>query len=152
MNERDCSVYVIHAEGTNCYKIGWARDVRARLRELQIGNHCRLVVVVVFAGRGAKFEGLLHRRFQRVRVRGEWFALSDVDLDWLRRRSLDGGDVPRVRWENRLDGKNRTLCRCARCGKNVQSKHRYETLRHRGGRVIAAQHVSCADPYDGVIV
>jgi len=74
-------VYLFHSPTEDLTKIGMALDYRARLTEL----HRRSVPLrVLGAFRSAKFkyhERVLHKRFAAKRVRGEWFALNDSDID-----------------------------------------------------------------------
>lgn len=70
-------VYFI-AAGQNRIKIGWARNVRRRLKELQIGSHVRLSLLAAIPG-GRQREAELHERFEHLRVRGEWFR-ADPEL------------------------------------------------------------------------
>ncbi len=70
------SVYFIQ-DTSGFVKIGYARDVHARLKALQtaVAEHLNLVRVI---DGGKKTESWLHRRFAhlRVRHRGEWFSFA----------------------------------------------------------------------------
>ena len=70
-------IYFIQA-GTEV-KIGTAIDVRKRVKLLQTGNAYNLRVLGVMAG-GLEQERALHDGFAYLRVRGEWFRLSDEIL------------------------------------------------------------------------
>lgn len=76
----DGVVYVIKsAEGVRHVKIGCARDVRERLRELQIARPDALEVagiVVPTNGNALAVEQAAHVIAGRYWIRGEWFALS----------------------------------------------------------------------------
>jgi len=65
-------VYFIQAGEGGPIKIGWAVDPRARLNELQVGCPEPLRLLMTLAGDGG-LEAQLHRRFARIRPRGEWF-------------------------------------------------------------------------------
>lgn len=82
-NPDACSIYVIQA-ASGAVKIGIAQDVKARLRELQTGNHEHLTTLyqLEFANReiAAALELVLHKRYTNHALRGEWFT---VDTDRL---------------------------------------------------------------------
>lgn len=66
-------VYFIQCNGDKGpIKIGIARDVPSRLAHLRIANPYPLVVLATRPGT-AKDEHALHRRFQKLRIQGEWF-------------------------------------------------------------------------------
>lgn len=67
------AVYFIRAGESGPVKIGVATDVGARLKELQCGNHLELTLLRTLEGDRAT-EAALHRRYERLRSRGEWFA------------------------------------------------------------------------------
>jgi len=63
-------------------KIGTTKLLGKRLGELQTGNPKRLLVLAV--GHGCeREERLLHTRFAKLRVQGEWFVLSWWHVGWL---------------------------------------------------------------------
>jgi integrase len=70
------AVYFIAPESRQSVKIGYARDVEARHRDLQNSSCEPLVVLGVVAG-GTSLERELHKRFATHRSHGEWFRLSD---------------------------------------------------------------------------
>ena len=65
-------VYLIRARDGGPVKIGWANDVEARRKQLQVSHHQPLQVIRVIEGRRAT-EGWLHDRFGAQRLEGEWF-------------------------------------------------------------------------------
>lgn len=73
-------VYVI--QQGHYFKIGTAKDVDSRVRDLQIGCPLRHHVVCVMDGDHG-LEGKLHRQFDCRRESGEWFRLSTEDLSKL---------------------------------------------------------------------
>jgi len=85
-------VYFIQAS-TGHIKIGYAQDVEARLKTLQVAHPTPLLVLAVSGG-GMPQERKYHTRFADHRLLGEWFAphpdiLAEID----RLRSLPtGGD------------------------------------------------------------
>ena len=64
-------VYFVQAP-CGSIKVGRARDVQFRLRELQCANPNKLVLLAVALDGGRETE--YHRRFAEHRMLGEWFA------------------------------------------------------------------------------
>lgn len=63
------------------FKIGYSSDhPSGRLRSCQTGNARELSIVASIRG-PQSVEKTIHRMFAAKRVRGEWFALSDSDID-----------------------------------------------------------------------
>lgn len=56
-------------------KIGWSRKVGTRIAQLQTGNPEPVVLLATVPG-GLSRERALHRRFDHLRVAGEWFAAA----------------------------------------------------------------------------
>lgn len=89
------AVYFIgEIEEPNCFaiKIGKAKVVKRRLRDLQTGNPLPLQVLGwVDAEDDFRLEADLHQEFQGRHQRGEWFRLEPAEiLDVLRRAGRDG--------------------------------------------------------------
>lgn len=78
------NVYIISSEinGEKLHKIGFTRRlVEKRLDEFKTGNASDLKIVDVFSSKwGTKIEKYLHKYFLNKKVGGEWFNLSDDDL------------------------------------------------------------------------
>jgi hypothetical protein len=73
-------VYLIHAEGTNRYKIGHTNGtLKQRLDGLQTGCPYPLRVLAAYDG-GPHEEMRLHERYADYRVIGEWFELTSEAL------------------------------------------------------------------------
>lgn len=73
------AVYFIRAGNRGPVKIGWAKDVAARMATLQAGNHCALQVIrIIDAPRAA--EKWLHHHFGmslgRTMYPSEWFHFA----------------------------------------------------------------------------
>lgn len=68
-------VYFI-SRGFDRVKIGFAADVFKRLHDLQTGCPDDLHIVS-FVPTYEVCEGMFHHRFRDVRIRGEWFEMSD---------------------------------------------------------------------------
>jgi hypothetical protein len=72
-------VYIIECAGY--FKIGRAKNVKRRLKQLQTGSPDDMVVLREYATEHApKLEAYLHQRLFKRNVRGEWFAPLTVDL------------------------------------------------------------------------
>lgn len=71
-------LYVLHASGTNYYKIGITdQAIEQRLQNLQTGNHLRLDVVRLYDGLGTRqIEAEIHALLAHRRINGEWFELN----------------------------------------------------------------------------
>jgi Meiotically up-regulated gene 113 len=86
---------VVPPLGPNCYghvyvigfadyvKIGWSEDVGRRLFDLQKHAPEKLVIYRLFAAKKAT-EKKLHRKFKRLRLHGDWFALTHSLKDWVK--------------------------------------------------------------------
>lgn len=69
------SVYFIQDDGCEYVKIGYAVDPYARLATLQCGTPYSLRIIRIVDG-GQKAERWFHRRFAKLRIRGEWFSFT----------------------------------------------------------------------------
>lgn len=77
--------YFIQVEDPNQHagpiKIGCARDVRARLSQLQTSSPYDLWLIGYVPG-GEKLERELHKKYAHLHLRGEWFrATEDLERD-----------------------------------------------------------------------
>lgn len=73
-------LYAIKDLHTGLIKLGYSTDPRSRLRELQTGSSSPLHLLYYEScepGRAALLERQLHKDLNHLRVRGEWFRLSD---------------------------------------------------------------------------
>lgn len=88
------SVYFIGEDENGCcrIKIGVAKNIEARKRNLQTGNPLELRLLGWIETADAfQLERALHKRFVATRVRGEWFAIEPADiLPILMRAGRDG--------------------------------------------------------------
>lgn len=71
-------VYLIR--GGPLTKIGTAIDPDQRLRTLRGGSPTPLELLYTFAG-SYRAERVLHTRYKHKRCHGEWFELSDQDIE-----------------------------------------------------------------------
>lgn len=77
-------VYFIRAGHDGPIKIGKAKNVDARIKELQIGNHRKLNLLYTLKAKSERnafyIEKQFHKMFGSKRIHGEWFK-SDIKLD-----------------------------------------------------------------------
>jgi hypothetical protein len=71
-------VYVISPAGSSTVKIGTSVDVPSRLRGMQT-SHPELLIARWSCPGNVELESFLHRRFDPIRVKGEWFDFGDAD-------------------------------------------------------------------------
>lgn len=69
--------FVYFIQAGRSIKIGLATNVKARMAELQTGNHEELQLLGFIPGDRC-LERQLHRRFSEFRIRGEWFSDCDA--------------------------------------------------------------------------
>jgi len=75
-------IYLIHATGTEFYKVGISRKPKVRLANLQIGCPMQLAVTTtVQVDHPQEWEGYIHRRLHDCAVHGEWFQLNEERLE-----------------------------------------------------------------------
>lgn len=75
-------LYAIKDLHTGLIKLGYSMDPRSRVRELQTGSSSPLHLLYYEScepSRAALLERQLHRDLNHLRVRGEWFRLSDSE-------------------------------------------------------------------------
>ncbi len=71
------SVYFVTCRDANAVKIGSSLDPYSRLTEIQWGCPLVLALEAVQDG-GFEEEFQFHRRFEDVRIRGEWFTITPM--------------------------------------------------------------------------
>lgn len=71
-------VYIISSAESRVVKIGTTVDVSTRLRSMQTSNPQLLVARWSCLG-NVELESFLHRRFDSIRIKGEWFDFGDRD-------------------------------------------------------------------------
>lgn len=80
--DKDRYLYLISGGGLT--KIGIADDVKKRVKTLNLASPVQLEVIAsFFVPNAMTVEGELHTRFKDKRVRGEWFDLSQSDIDFI---------------------------------------------------------------------
>jgi hypothetical protein len=81
-------VYFLQAKTGGPIKIGIARNIVARMTEIQSSMPEELVCLGVMLGAGRNEERRLHRFFSDSWIRGEWFRPTDDLLKWIERCSI----------------------------------------------------------------
>lgn len=78
-------VYILQVEGQPYYKIGCATNPLVRMRELQCASPRPMMLIhTIRAENMCKLERQFHLHYQDKRVQGEWFSLSQRDINALR--------------------------------------------------------------------
>ena len=80
-------IYFIQAGDNGAVKIGFAKDVKKRFRELQTGNHETLKLLKEIAGE-EELEQEIHSLVKQFHVRGEWYS-PDVMWDKMLKMIID---------------------------------------------------------------
>lgn len=75
-------IYFISAGPDGPIKIGYASNPKKRLASLQTAHHQELTLLRVIPG-NTTAEGILHRRFKKDRLKGEWFKPSEDVLGFI---------------------------------------------------------------------
>ena len=72
-------IYLINAEGTDLYKIGFTnQNSNNRMKVLQTGCPYKLKLIDVFNG-GLAIEKEIHNTYKKVRKQGEWFEFKNIE-------------------------------------------------------------------------
>ena len=76
-------VYLIESIDAGTCKIGITKnDPNKRLKQLSTGNDSPLILVSTFkTDNYRKLESWLHRKYSDKRLNGEWFMLSEEDIN-----------------------------------------------------------------------
>ena len=79
------NIYFVQSGDNGTIKIGVTKDIDARIKNLQTGNHRKLkLLACVEAGEDACFiESYLHNIFKDYRLEGEWFKSSPWMLSFI---------------------------------------------------------------------
>lgn len=76
-------VYLLHAD-TGHYKIGFSRDPQKRLKDLDVGPMNITLIHSIPADDMANAELRLHQMLEAKRWKGEWFALNEDDVHFIK--------------------------------------------------------------------
>ena len=79
------TIYLICAEinGEKLHKIGYTRRTpEKRIKEFKTGNASEFYIVDSYESKwGTKIEASLHRIHKQKKIRGEWFLLTNEEID-----------------------------------------------------------------------
>ena len=80
-------VYIVKVETENKYKIGYTRKkLEERIKALQTGCPDNIIPIYEFESNYAtKLESFLHRGYKQSRISGEWFDLTEEDLESIKK-------------------------------------------------------------------
>jgi hypothetical protein len=81
--------------GSDLFKIGWTYNVQKRLKEFQTANPVLAVVHAEHVTDPRLRESTLHKRYGGKRAAGEWFRLTEADIDEIK-AYLAGLTPPRI--------------------------------------------------------
>lgn len=73
-------IYFIKAEETPYIKIGYTEDVYRRMVKMQADCPLKLIVLKTVEG-DRKYEKLLHKKFAAFHYRGEWFKMTEDQIE-----------------------------------------------------------------------
>lgn len=78
-------VYVIKGQGGSHFKIGKAKNIQERLKQLSAGSQTKLELVHAISSNAANVaERYLHNHFAAQRGHGEWFDLTEAHLKYIK--------------------------------------------------------------------
>lgn len=82
--------YVYFISSDDKIKIGYTKNIKRRLKQLQTSNSSQLILLGYIEG-DKNVEKQLHKRFAQYRIRenGEWFNCNDEILDYINEYNLE---------------------------------------------------------------
>lgn len=81
LNQDIGHVYLIQLGDTDVFKIGITNNINRRISQLQSKSPIPLNLIYQWTGHDYHaFESILHKTFEKKRVKGEWFKLTAGDL------------------------------------------------------------------------
>lgn len=84
----DAYIYFVRCDATKRIKIGYARDIPKRMRELQCGNSQPLTLLGAIEAHSKDDERKIHQRFAEHRIFGEWFTENHELLAFIEKMRL----------------------------------------------------------------
>jgi len=87
------NIYFLVADELNLVKIGRTKDVKKRVDFINTSSPVELELVSVLRGIDPIQEQLIHEKFKVLRVRGEWFHLSDELRDFVANPTIIAVDL-----------------------------------------------------------
>lgn len=77
-------VYFI-TDDTKLVKIGLSKNVNTRFKTMQTGNSTLKMIYYIETKDMDLTEKLFHERFKKKRIHGEWFQLTDADIEYIKK-------------------------------------------------------------------
>ena len=68
-------------ENRSLFKIGWSQNMYSRLKQLQTGNGYKLILYNYIITSDRKLETKIHASLSQYRKQGEWFSITESDVD-----------------------------------------------------------------------
>ncbi|NCI19843.1 GIY-YIG nuclease family protein [Clostridium botulinum] len=87
MNNKNGTVYFILDTSANLVKIGFTRNLKRRMKQLETSN-CNLKIIYKIENCSMDYEQSLHIFFQTERVKNEWFNYGDSIKQWIKRDKI----------------------------------------------------------------
>ena len=77
------AVYFAKADGIDAVKIGYTSrpQIWKRIANMQTGCPTKIRIIMYFLEANRKLETLLHRKFKKHRLHGEWFSYNE-EIKW----------------------------------------------------------------------
>jgi len=86
------NVYFILDKKSNAVKIGKSNNIEERISDLQTGNSNPLIVENFIECKSEEhsfeFEKELHKKFEHLNIRGEWFKYDSDLIDYIANASI----------------------------------------------------------------
>lgn len=100
-------IYFIQESGSGAIKIGWSNSTEARKNALQIGTPHSLTILGEVPGEHS-VESKIHKKFDHLRISGEWFKPEKELLDFIDESVKAGGfsidNQTIVQWDGEWSG------------------------------------------------
>ncbi|NFF77321.1 GIY-YIG nuclease family protein [Clostridium sporogenes] len=84
MNNKNGTVYFILDTSANLVKIGFTRDLKRRMKQLETSN-CNLKLIYKIDNCDMEYEKSLHKFFETEKVKNEWFNYGNSIKEWIKR-------------------------------------------------------------------
>lgn len=92
------AVYFVQDSLSQNVKIGYANDVKSRIRQLQTGASSDLKLLLQIDG-SMQLERRLHKKFAAFRISGEWFSPDKRIFDYIAKAKSKASKANAESWE-----------------------------------------------------
>jgi hypothetical protein len=86
-------VYLIGSRTYGWYKIGKAKNVSVRLKEIGILLPFKVEAIAAWAAWSGNVEATLHKKYKDNRIHGEWFKFTEKELQSLLETPVDNATM-----------------------------------------------------------